>query len=107
MASALRVGMVLAGYNSEELTVTHARCHVVGLGAVGGAVLELDHGQPLLAAQLLDRRSRSLAIAVLHDLEIDALLDECALDLPACIQVGVENGPRAAVQLDLWHCGRV
>ena len=40
----------LAAPLREELACSHAGGHLVGLGAVGAAVLELDHGQPLLAA---------------------------------------------------------
>jgi hypothetical protein len=40
---------------------------------------------------------------VLDDLVLDSLLVERALHLPAGIQIGVQEGPGAAVQLDRGH----
>src|SRR5579863_4672521 len=87
----------------EKLACSHAGGHLVGLGAVRAAVLELDRGQPLLARERHDLRPGALAVAVLDDLIRDALLIERPLHLPARVQTGVQERPRAAVELDARH----
>ena len=67
-------------------------------------VVELDHRQQALPAELLELGSRRpLEPAVPDDLVVDPLLIERALNLPAGVEVGVREGPGAAVQLDGGH----
>src|SRR3954454_830434 len=77
--------------------------HLRRLLAVDLAVLELEDRQLLLAAELLDARALALAEAVLDDLVLDTLLVERLLHAPARVEVGVQERPRAAMELDLGH----
>src|SRR4051812_20084261 len=88
----------------EQLPGVDLRSHVLRLGSVGRAVLEFDHRQHLLAAQPDHVLAAAARIRrLLHDLVLDALIIERLLDLPAVVQVVVDEGERAAVELHFGH----
>ena len=63
-------------------------------------VLELEDRSSFAGPR---RRALALAEAVLDDLVLDALLVERLLHPPAGVEVGVQERPGAAMQLDLGH----
>jgi hypothetical protein len=99
-----RRGLAAAGSapaTLEELARTDHSRHVVRLGAVARAVLELDHRQLTLAAQALDIHTLALAHGRLDDLVFDPLVVERALNPPARVSSELRPEEPAAVKLDL------
>jgi hypothetical protein len=81
----------------EEPVRPDARSHFGGLRPIDTAVLELDHRQQPLAAQRPYAQPRPLSEAVLDHVVVDALLVERTLNPPARVEIGVQEGPGAAV----------
>ena len=84
----------------EELAGLDLPGHVLRVLAIDRPVLELDHRILALTAQALDVVPLSAKERPLHDLVVDPLLVERALDTPARVPLDLDPHVWAAVELD-------
>ena len=89
----------------EQLARPDPLRHVLRLGAVDAAVLELDHGVLALAAEALEVVALARAQRALHELVLDALLVERLLHAPAGMRS--ELGPDVGTAMELDGHARI
>src|SRR5919109_2313734 len=73
--------------------------HLLGVVAVGGTVLELDHGQLFLPGELAHALALSSPHRLLDHLVVDRSLVEGLLDSPARMALDLQPCHRAATEL--------